>query len=132
MEPKEFGEYMRGLREIQRLSLRKCGRMAGISDTYMWQIENGARRPSAEILSKLAPVLEVRAEELMKAVGYLAEPDPGEKELERIEWAFKLATTDPDSPFSTQVAPLLPVELESGVKKAIVIAYELVTGKKLL
>ena len=132
MEPAEFGSYVRRLRVKQRLSLNAVGRAAGISGTYLCQIESGTRRPSAEKLRRLAPVLKVTTEELLRAVGYLEEPKVGAAEAERVEWAFRLATTDPESRFSAQVAGLLPSEVEVEIKKAIVIAYEMVSGKKLL
>jgi len=129
MNPKQFGEFMRGLRQKQRLSLRNAADQATISVTYLWQIEKGERTPSAEILKKLTPIYEVTVEELLKAVGYLEEPKVEMSDLERLEWAFNLARTDPDYKFGTY---LRGSELTPEVKRYIVEAYERASGKKLL
>ena len=128
MEPKEFGEFMRDLRERKKLSLRDAAKGV-MSVTYLWQIEKGDRNPSAEILKKLAPIYEVTIQELLKAAGYLEEPKIEMSDLERLEWAFNLARTDPDYKFGTY---LRGPELTPEVKRYIVEAYEKASGKKLL
>ena len=62
------------LRKKSRLSLRDAAKQAGISATYLWQIEKDLRKPSAEILKKLAPVYGVPVQDLLKATGYFGEP----------------------------------------------------------
>jgi len=72
MEPKAFGEFLRGLRKEKGLSLRKAAKEV-MSVTYLWQIEKGERTPSAEILKRLAPIYGVSVEHLLRAAGYLDE-----------------------------------------------------------
>jgi transcriptional regulator with XRE-family HTH domain len=128
MEPKEFGKSMRDLREKKRLSLRDAAKGV-MSVTYLWQIEKGQRTPSAEILKRLAPVYDVSVEHLLRVAGYLEEPKMEMTELERLEWAFSLATTDREYKFGTY---LRGSELTPEVKRYIVEAYEKASGKKLL
>lgn len=56
------------------MSLRKLARMAEVSDPYLSQIERGLRRPSADVLQRLASALQVRAETLYYKAGILSEP----------------------------------------------------------
>jgi len=76
--PRELGEYIRTQRRQAQLSVRKLADLAGVSNTYMSQIERGLKRPSAGILQKLARTLEVSAESLYVQAGILdseREPD---------------------------------------------------------
>ncbi len=69
-----FGEYLKLLREKQRMSLRDVERRAGVSNAYLGQIEQGKRPPPhPNILKKLAPLYGVPVYELMAAAGYLDE-----------------------------------------------------------
>jgi len=81
MEPKGFGEFMRDLRQKQRLSLRKVAGQVTISVSYLWQIEKGERTPSAEILKRLAPIYDVSIEHLLRVAGYLDELKPDDYPL---------------------------------------------------
>jgi len=69
-----FGEYLKLLREEQRMSLRDVERRTGVSNAYLGQIELGKRPPPhPNILKKLAPLYSVSVYELMVAAGYLDE-----------------------------------------------------------
>lgn len=69
-----FGEYLKLLREKQRMSLRDVERRTGVSNAYLGQIEQAKRpAPHPNILKKLAPVYDVAVYELMAAAGYLDE-----------------------------------------------------------
>ncbi|GAI56064.1 unnamed protein product, partial [marine sediment metagenome] len=70
-----FSEYLKSLRENQRLSLRNVERLTGVSNAYLSQIEQAKRPPPhPNILKKLASVFGVSVYELMAAAGYLDEP----------------------------------------------------------
>ena len=72
-----FGEYLKELREKQRMSLRDVERRAGVSNAYLGQIEQAKRPPPhPNILKKLAPLYGVSVHELMAAAGYLDEVSP--------------------------------------------------------
>lgn len=68
---KEFGEYLKTLRESRKLSIRQTCTYAGISHSYLSQLENGRRGiPKPAILQKLAPVYKVSYEDMMVKAGY--------------------------------------------------------------
>ena len=66
-----LGEYIRKQREISRLSLRKLSGLAGVSGTYLSQVERGLRKPSADILQGIAKGLRISAETLYVQAGFL-------------------------------------------------------------
>jgi transcriptional regulator with XRE-family HTH domain len=67
----DLGEFIRQQREMARLSLRRLSEIAGISNPYLSQIERGLRRPSAEILQKIAAALRISGETLYIRAGIL-------------------------------------------------------------
>jgi len=74
MNMPNFGEYLKGLREKQRMSLRDVERRTGVSNAYLGQIEQAKRPPPhPNILKKLASLYGVPVYELMAAAGYLDE-----------------------------------------------------------
>jgi transcriptional regulator with XRE-family HTH domain len=68
-----LGDYLREQRQSARLSLRQLSELAGISNPYLSQIERGLKKPSADILQRLAKGLEVSAESLYVQAGILHE-----------------------------------------------------------
>ena len=71
-----LGDYLREQRVAARLSLRQLAEQAGVSNPYLSQIERGLRRPSAEVLQRLAKALRISAEQLYIRAGIVA-PDEG-------------------------------------------------------
>ena len=71
---REVGGFIREQRTQAQLSVRKLARMAGVSDPYLSQVERGLRRPSADVLQRVADALQVRAETLYYKAGILSEP----------------------------------------------------------
>ena len=69
----DLGEFIRDQRRRGQLSLRKLSEMAGISNPYLSQIERGLRKPSAEILQRIANALRISAETLYVQAGILDE-----------------------------------------------------------
>lgn len=68
-----LGEYLREQRRAAELSLRELAREAGVSNPYLSQVERGLRRPSAEVLNKIAGALQISAEHLFVQAGLLDE-----------------------------------------------------------
>ena len=125
----DFGEYLRGLRTEQRLSLREVEERAGVSSSYIAQIERGLRRPpGADILKKLAPVYNVPIRDLLRTAGYLKEEAVELSEEEEVEMAFQYVMNDPRYKSGTRIKGGLTTE----VKRFIIEMYEKATGKKLL
>jgi transcriptional regulator with XRE-family HTH domain len=75
-----LGDYIREQREGARISLRQLARKAEVSNPYLSQIERGLRRPSAEILQRIAKALRISAEALYIQAGILEER-PGDTEV---------------------------------------------------
>lgn len=74
-----LGEFIAAQRRSARLSLRQLAAQAGVSNPYLSQIENGLRKPSAEVLQQLATALRISAEQLYVRAGMLdpqAHPSP--------------------------------------------------------
>jgi len=67
-----FGTYLKQLRKKRGLSIRQLSAFSGVSHSYLSQIESGKRGvPKPEILQKLAPILHISYEKIMKEAGYL-------------------------------------------------------------
>ncbi len=129
MEDSRLGEYLRKARVGKRLSLREVGEQSGASASYLSQIEQGKRTPTADLLRRIAPVYGVSVKELLTLAGYLGETEVQMSEQERIEWAFQAVVTDPDYKFGiTLRAPELSLE----AKRFMVEVYERATGRTLL
>lgn len=76
MKLAELGTFIRDQRRAAgSMSLRKLSELADISNPYLSQIERGLRKPSAEILQKIAKALDLSAETLYVRAGILEE-DP--------------------------------------------------------
>lgn len=69
---KEFGEWVKALREEKGLTLTQLGDMIGYSNPYLSQIETGKKKkmPSPELLEKLAKPLGVNYSDLLFMAGY--------------------------------------------------------------
>lgn len=73
IDPHQLGEYIREQRLAAQVSMRQLAQAAGVSNPYLSQVERGLRRPSAEILSRIAMGLRISAETLYVRAGILAE-----------------------------------------------------------
>lgn len=66
-----MGSRVKELRQQQRMTQVDLAKKAGISPSYISKLEaDRYRRPSAEVLLKLASALNVAVEELYRAAGY--------------------------------------------------------------
>lgn len=81
-----FGQYLKTMRNKNRLTLKQLADLADLSPSYLSRVERGERSiPNAPILKKLAPHLGLSTHEIMTAAGYLQDdtkastryPEPG-------------------------------------------------------
>jgi transcriptional regulator with XRE-family HTH domain len=76
--------FIKVKREERNLSQRQLAELSGVSNTEIWQIENGKRQKvQPYILRSIAPHLGVSYEELMKIAGYISK-----------EFTFSFSFTD--------------------------------------
>ena len=83
-----FGEIIRELRKSKGLSLRDAEKISGISHTYLSTLEKGfdprtkkIRKPTPQIIAKLATGLNEDYFDLMVLAGYLEEKKPFNEEF---------------------------------------------------
>jgi transcriptional regulator with XRE-family HTH domain len=69
----KLGEYIREQRGAAQISMRQLAKAADISNPYLSQVERGLRKPSAEILARIATGLRISAETLYVRAGLLEE-----------------------------------------------------------
>ena len=62
MKVRDVGRFIREQRRAAQLSVRKLASLAGVSNPYLSQIERGLRKPSADILQRVASALRISAE----------------------------------------------------------------------
>lgn len=77
MELKEFGKYIKNIRESKKISLRQVDYLSEITFSNLSMIENGTRRATPFILKELSKVYDVNYIELLQKAGYI---DLAEKE----------------------------------------------------
>ncbi len=128
----DFGDYLRRLRERQKMSLREAAAKTGVSVSYLTQIENRRRKPPGpEVLKKLAPAYDVSIRDLLKAAGYLDDVEQVKQatsEEDEVDRAYRFAISDPQFRFGTRITG----EVTTDVKRFIVEVYEKATGRKLI
>ncbi len=129
MTPSEFGNYLRELRKIKRLTLREVEEQSGASGSYLSQVEQGKRQPSPDLLRKIASAYGASVRGLLTKAGYLDEAEVKMGEQDRIEWAYQAVLSDPDYKFGTS---LKTSDLTLEAKRFIIEVYEKATGRKLL
>jgi transcriptional regulator with XRE-family HTH domain len=74
---RDLGAFIREQRKSAQLSLRSLAARAGVSNPYLSQIERGLRKPSADILQRVADALRISAETLYVQAGILEERHGG-------------------------------------------------------
>lgn len=73
-----LGSFIREQRDQAQMSLRQLAKAADVSNPYLSQVERGLRRPSAEILGRIAQGLRISAETLYVQAGILDQRDGDE------------------------------------------------------
>ena len=66
-----LGDFIRDQRDQAQMSLRQLAKAADISNPYLSQVERGLRKPSAEMLTRIAQGLRISAETLYVQAGIL-------------------------------------------------------------
>ena len=66
-----LGDFIRDQRDQAQMSLRQLAKAADVSNPYLSQVERGLRKPSAEILNRIAQGLRISAETLYVQAGIL-------------------------------------------------------------
>lgn len=85
MKAKEFGSYIRQLRNNKKMTIRQLELYSGVSNSYLSQLENGKRGiPSPDIIKKLSEGLKVSYTEMMIKAGYI-DADPENMSDEEID-----------------------------------------------
>lgn len=77
----DVGDFIKGQREVARMSVRRLAELAGVSNPYLSQIERGLRKPSADILQQIAKALQISAETLYVRAGLLSDQPMGDNEV---------------------------------------------------
>ncbi|MSY16833.1 MAG: helix-turn-helix domain-containing protein [Actinobacteria bacterium] len=73
-----IGGCIREQRDQAQMSVRQLAKAAEVSNPYLSQVERGLRKPSAEILSRIAQGLRISAETLYVRAGILAQREGDE------------------------------------------------------
>jgi transcriptional regulator with XRE-family HTH domain len=73
-----LGAFIKEQRDAAEMSIRQLAAQAGVSNPYLSQVERGLRKPSAEILGRIAQGLRISAETLYVQAGILAEREGDE------------------------------------------------------
>lgn len=98
MDKKEFGQYIEKLRTRKGLSQAELARQAGLANSTIARLEaGGINNPSPKTFIKIAPLLGVDKEHLMRSFGYLTDEntfgEPG-NELKTKEKIFAALADD--------------------------------------
>ncbi len=73
-----LGGFIRDQRDQAKMSLRQLSKAADVSNPYLSQVERGLRKPSAEVLNRIAQGLRISAETLYVQAGILDHRDGDE------------------------------------------------------
>lgn len=118
---RDLGSFIREQRTEARLSLRRLADLAEVSNPYLSQIERGLRKPSAEILQRVAAALRISAETLYVRAGILDEPtddladrimtdtsltEPQKRALVQVYRSFRGTAPGPDETAQTEASTL--------------------------
>jgi len=122
----EIGPLLKRLRGP--LSLRDVTRRAGVSSSYLSEIERGERQPGPNVVRKLAQLYRVDEADLLKRAGHGPRPDPHGDDALEVERAYRYVLDDPR--FRVGTRPGGPLTLNS--KRVIVEMYQKLTGRRLL
>jgi HTH-type transcriptional regulator, competence development regulator len=95
---KNLGATLKEARELFPLTLRQVEEATGISNAYLSQLENNKiKKPSANVLYKLASIYKIELNELLSAAGIIQDT-PGDQPQGKADAVFmkKLAVYSND------------------------------------
>jgi transcriptional regulator with XRE-family HTH domain len=72
-----FGEFVRAQRQLAQVSQRNLARMAGLSDSYLSQLERGNYRPSPQVVKALAQAFGLEPKQLYMMLGFMDDDEGG-------------------------------------------------------
>jgi transcriptional regulator with XRE-family HTH domain len=129
-ERKEFGEYLRQLREASGLSLRQAGAKIGVSNTYLHQVEKGDRNPPiTEKLHAIADAYGVPRSDVMKAAKRGEAAKFEKQQTDSLEHAFQFVVNHRRFAYGNQSNTS---EMTPEAKRLIIHMFEDLTGLKIL
>jgi len=105
-----FGEFVRAQRRLAQVSQRNLAKMAGVSDSYLSQLERGNYRPSPQIVKSLAQAFGFEPRQLYMMLGFMDEDESGE-------------------PPSVEQAIRLDERLDAAQKESLLSVYRSFVGK---
>lgn len=86
----QFGKYLSFLRYEKHFSVMDVAKGTGMSDPYLYQVENGVKALTDPInFRKLADFFKIPVEDLLKKAGYLPDEDPYKEINEKYELILK-------------------------------------------
>lgn len=122
-----LGEIIKARRESMGLSLRDFAQICGMSHSYIRNLEDGDPRtrrrviPTLDYLKKLAPVLDMSFEDLLKEIGYINDTgymfDPLKLKLVRGTRTYKEISHDIAQKTGETIEPDLYEAVEKGIDK---------------
>jgi transcriptional regulator with XRE-family HTH domain len=127
----ELGKRLRELRKKSGLTQRDVERLAGMSSSYLSQVESGKREvPSARFISRLAELYGVPRTDLLRLAGHLDASPQLQSELDRV---FAFVQREELAGYGRSLwEPAPPESVPDGVKLLTIRQYERLTGKRLL
>ena len=72
-----FGEFVRAQRQLAQVSQRNLARIAGLSDSYLSQLERGNYRPSPQVVKALAQAFGIEPKQLYMMLGFIDDDEAG-------------------------------------------------------
>ena len=82
-----FGEFVRAQRRLAQVSQRNLARMAGVSDSYLSQLERGNYRPSPQVVKSIAQAFGLEPRQLYMMLGFI---DDDSESAPTVEQAIQL------------------------------------------
>lgn len=83
-----FGEFVRAQRRLAQVSQRNLASMAGVSDSYLSQLERGNYRPSPQVVKSIAQAFGLEPRQLYTMLGFI--DDDGAGSTTTVEQAIQL------------------------------------------
>jgi len=92
-----FGEFVRAQRRLAQVSQRNLAKMAGVSDSYLSQLERGNYRPSPQVVKSLAQAFGLEPRQLYMMLGFMDEGDGPPSVEQAIQLDERLDTAQKES-----------------------------------
>ena len=78
-----FGEFVRAQRRLAQVSQRNLARMAGVSDSYLSQLERGNYRPSPQVVKSIAEAFRLEPKQLYTMLGFIEDEADAKPSVEQ-------------------------------------------------